>query len=866
MNTSFSSKFKKYNLPFHGVRVPEFDNYEYSKTKNLTNSNFLKEICQKGFKDKILSDPQKKSKTEEYRKRLQYEFKTIEELGFIDYILIVWDVINYCHENNIAVGLARGSSAGSLLLYLSDITRIDPIEHDLYFERFISKQRTKYQVIDGVRYYDGSLLMDVDTDISYYDRPKVIKYVENKFKGKTCKILTLSTLSAKILIKECGKIVAEKSEEEMNEISSLIPKSHGKVQDITDAYKESDKFRDFADNNKEVYEIALKLRGLIKNKGSHASGYIVSYEPLLNICPLELTSDKKEIVSGYSMDEMASFALKLDLLGLRSASLVHEVSRMVGLDIEKINLRDPLIWNNLQNLETPHGLFQIEADTNYRVLRNVKPKNLGQLSDVLALARPGALQFVKPYSESLNENKKQNIHPFFDDVLEKTQYYCLYQEQLMRLINKVGFSLSDAETVRKIVGKKQTQKAKQWKKKIEKKVKDNNLDPKISDLLWKILEDSASYSFNLSHSLSYATLSAITTYLKFKYPKEFYLSLLKLTKYESDSTTEVSKIYPELRWFDIELLGPDRIKSKMDFSIEENDIRYGLLNIKGISDKTREKLEQFKDPFKNKFEIYQGANDAGLSIGILCALIQAGALDGLKIPRAETVLEAQLWNTLTDREKTYALALGEKNNYDLIAIINEMKTIQTHKRGASLNEIKNYDPSTEKKPKKKNPILSEKRLETIRKKYKPFKKIYNLNNKMSKFAAWWYENFLLGYSYSFDLIDIFRPGCKNLIKIEEVNALRDNSKVWFVSEVEDFRINISKNKNKYLKILAKDDTSCINIMLFKDKLDKFKENNDKELEKKDIIICHGMKKGDVVFGEFVRVQTHKIYTRLSQIK
>jgi len=540
-DSSFSSKFENIDLGLHGVRLPEFSIDESNKrllniSEDAPNYDFLRALALNGFKS--LNINKNSNEYKKYVDRAKYELDTLKELGFIDYILLVWDVINFCKTNNIPVGLGRGSAAGSLILYLIGVTKIDPVKYDLYFERFISKIRAKKQIIDGIVYLDGSLMCDVDLDICYYNRHKVLEYLENKFKGKTSKILTLNTLSGKLLIKECGKIVAEKTEEEMTNISSLIPKIYGQVKDINEAYKEVEAFKIWCDENLEAYEIALKLRDLIKNKGVHPSGVLLSYYDLETICPTELASDK-EPVSSFDMNWVSLFNIKLDILGLRSVSVVDDVCKKINLSIDDINLNDESIYRNLQDLKSPHGLFQIEADTNFKVCQKVKPKNLEELSAVLALARPGALQFVDKYAKYTNFGEYDVIHPFFDEILKQTGGVALYQEQLMKMANKIGFSLDEAEILRRIVGKKKIEEIKTWQKKIEQKCKQNNIPKEVGEILWKILEDSANYSFNKSHSLAYAALAAVTIYLKFNYPKEFFLSLLKMTRNEPDPIGEI---------------------------------------------------------------------------------------------------------------------------------------------------------------------------------------------------------------------------------------------------------------------------------------------------------------------------------------
>jgi DNA polymerase-3 subunit alpha len=416
--SNFYNNFKVLDLDLHGVRLPSFDIEKKSKhnlkvSEDINNYDFLRELCLAGFKDlKIKKDSDEYSA---YVDRAKHELKILKSLGFVDYILLVWDVINYCNENRIPTGLGRGSAAGSLVLFLIGVTKIDPVKYGLYFERFVSKARAKKKVVDGVTYLDGSLMCDVDLDICYYRRPDVLKYLEEKFSGNTSKILTLNTLSTRLLIKECGKIVGEKSESEMNEITAIIPKMFGIIKSLEESYEEVEEFANWCDDNEEIYGIALKLRGLVKNKGVHPSGVLLSYHKMDESCPTELSSDKVS-VSSYDMNWSALFNVKLDLLGLRGVSVAHDVCNQMGIKMEDVDLNHPTIYQNLQDLQTAHGLFQIEADMAHKVSQQVKPKNLEELSAVLALARPGAMAYVKQYADYANHDVYDPIHPFFDDI------------------------------------------------------------------------------------------------------------------------------------------------------------------------------------------------------------------------------------------------------------------------------------------------------------------------------------------------------------------------------------------------------------------------------------------------------------------
>jgi DNA polymerase-3 subunit alpha len=846
----FDKNFSEVSLPLHGVRLPEFEidkvyKHQLGISEDTSNYDFLRALMLKGLKSLNLDKNSKEYS--KYIDRAKYELDTIKELGFIDYILLVWHVINYCKENNIPVGLGRGSAAGSLILFLIGVTQIDSVKYGLYFERFISKIRAKKQVVDGVTYLDGSLMCDVDLDICYYNRHKVLKHLEEKFKGKTSKILTLNSLSGKLLIKECGKIVGEKSDQEMTEVSSLIPKVFGQVKDIRTAYEEVKKFKSWCDENKETYEIALKLRNLIKNKGVHPSGVLLSYQNLDESCPTEFSSDK-EPVSSFDMNWVSLFNIKLDILGLRSVSVVDDVCKRVGIKITDIDLNHESIYRNLQDLKNPHGLFQIEADTNFKVCKKVKPKNLEELSGVLALARPGALQFVDKYAAHTNFQQSESIHPFFDDILKDTGGVALYQEQLMRMANKIGFTLDEAEILRRIVGKKKTEEIKAWKNKIEDMIKKNKLPKEVGEIFWRILEDSANYSFNKSHSLAYAALAACTVYLKFNYPKEFFLSLLRMTRHEPDPIGEISKIQKEMGAFNIKLLRPHIIKSEMDFSIEGEDLRFGLLSVKGISDKSIEKLNSFRSKYSNKFEIFQAAEESNLNIGVLCSLIQAGALTGFKQSRSKVVLEAQLWNILNSKEKKYAILFADKFDYDLIKIIKHLNTFTDEK-----NKV----------------IIKSSRLDTIKVRYEPYLKIYNQNSKSESFANWYYEKKLLGYTYEKSLKDIFTEKRENLLSLNEVIDSEVNTKVAFVGQVMDLYSGISKNekKTRFLRVKISDETNEFNVLMFNDRIDNNKTlNGNRNYEEDNIVIVKGVKKEDCIFADIMAVQDHQIYMKLSEIK
>lgn len=846
----FLAQFESINLPIHGVRLPTFVVEESYKKQlglkgEISNYDFLRHLCLDGFR--TLKLEKDSSEYTEYANRVKYELGIIQELGFVDYVLLVWDVINFCKTNKIPTGYGRGSAAGSLVLFLIGVTKVNPIKYSLYFERFISRIRAKRQEIDGVVYLDGSLMCDVDLDICFYNRPKVIEYLENKFAGRVCKILTFNTLSAKLLIKECGKIMAAKTDDEMTAVTELIPKIHGKVVDIEDAYKDVEDFRKWCDQHPQVYKTSLKLRDLIKNKGVHPSAISISFHPLDEFTPTELDSNKSEVAS-YDMEWISLFNVKLDVLGLRGVSVVHDVCQNIGIDMSDIDFENVAIYQQLQDLKTPHGIFQLEADTNFRVACKVKPRNLEELAAVVALARPGAIQFVDRFANYTNFGQTDGVHPFFDEILKTTAGVAVYQEQLMQMAHKVGFTLDEAEILRRIVGKKKVEEVGAWKAKIQEKIQANKLEPIIGELLWKICEDSASYSFNKSHSIAYACLAAATVYLKFTHPTQFFLSLLRMSRHEPDSIGEIAKIHKEMQAFGIKLLNPHITKSKLDFTIEGNDIRFGLLSIRGISDKSIEKLNGFCHEYSTKFEVFEAANQHGVNIGVLCALIQAGAFEGFTQPRTLVVYEAQLWNLLTAKEKKLISALGAEFDYDLTTIIREL---------------------LKRKDEKSKPYIRPSRLETIKNRSAPYKKIYQTNRAYESFANWYYEKTLLGYTYGKTLRDIFIGVQSDLLSLREVHESPENTTVWFVAIVDaNAQHRTSRAGNKYLTFDCSDETASVNVKVFSKRIEECKNLNDGRIPKEEnIIIVQGLKKeGNCIFAEQFVIQNSRIYTKLSELK
>ena len=352
-----------------------------------------------------------------------------------------------------------------------------------------------------------------------------------------------------------------------------------------------------------------------------------------------------------------------------------------------------------------------------------------------------------------------------------------------------------------------------------------------------------------SHSTTYGYLTAITAQLKSNHPKEFFLSLLNNAQHEQSPLEEITLIFSELSKFGIKLLPPDLFKSDTNFTIEGENIRYGISAIKGISEKTLEKVISFRGQFLNKFQAFQAAKDAKLPISVMSSLIQVGALSSFGESRSKLVLEAQLWNILTVTEKKYCLSLADENNFDLIKIIKKL-----------VEEVKNA---------KGRIVIPASRFETIKKKYLPHKQIYLQNNKNEDFASWYYEKTLTGCVFSKSLISIFSEKVKDLISLNEVRKLGENGGVLFVGIVEScYSARSQKDQTKrYYKLKIIDETDSTNLIIYGDKkIEACQGINKRMPAKDDVVIVRGKKGKEIVFADIVSVQENKVYIKSSEIE
>lgn len=507
VNQEFESLFDEpLELFLPGIKLPEFkigeeDRKFYGIPKGASNTEVLRIIARHGYK-RLLDDgqiPRQDSKI--YGERVNHELDVLEKCGFTDYILLVWSVINHAKKQNFPVGIGRGSSSGSAVCWACNITETNPISEGLLFSRFVNESRT--QVIELVppgktekeKYIVGGVA-DVDSDLAGDAKEACLEFLESAYKGRFCKTATLGTLATKAVTKTVMKIVGGYSEDETKPICGEVEAVFGRTDCAELTYDKSEKYRNFMDENPDVYTTIKKLSGAFKNIGSHASAYLVSADPLDENFPVEI-SDAGELLSSADMNTTSSICVKLDLLGLHTVSLIGNAAKSAGVDLSKLDYEDPTVYAALDELEHPGWLFQVSGDATWRGLKKIKPKSLSHLVGCISLSRPGAFEHLDTYASFISgESEIPSLHPMFDEALKETGGLCYLQEDLMRLIVMIGFDLVEADSIRRIVSKKDKEEIIKWEEKIYTRAEENGIDKAAAKVVWDLALASADYSFN----------------------------------------------------------------------------------------------------------------------------------------------------------------------------------------------------------------------------------------------------------------------------------------------------------------------------------------------------------------------------------
>lgn len=591
---------------------------------------YLWQLCEEGIKtrytkdrlDKVQEIYPGKDPLQVVRDRLNYEMDIIIPKGMGDYLLIVWDFINWAKKNGIPMGPGRGSGAGSIVLYLIGVTDIEPLRFHLFFERFINPERISYP--------------DIDVDICMDRRGEVINYTLNKYgKENIAQIITFGTMKAKMSIKDVGRVLNVPLSK-VNEIAKLIPedlnitldKALEKDQDLRAMY-ESDS------EAQRVIEIARKLEGSIRNTGIHAAGIIISGEPLTNFIPVCNAKDSDMPVTQYSMKPVELVGmLKVDFLGLKTLTAIQicvdAIQANTGKTIDWINLPlDDKPTFDLLNQGKTLGIFQLESGGMQDLARQLHLDKFEEIIAVGALYRPGPMDMIPSFIN--RKHGKEPIdydHPWMKDILAETYGIMVYQEQVMQIASKLArYSLGEGDVLRRAMGKKDMEQMAKQREKFRQGALENEIDAEISMRIFDKMEKFASYGFNKSHAAAYGYLSYVTAYFKANYPGEWMASLMTC---DSADLSKVAKFIRECQAMGIPILAPDVNEAGQTFVATPKGIRFAMSGIKGVGAGVVEAIvneRKRKGPFKGLYDFMKRIDTKRVGKKAIEDLLEAGCFD-----------------------------------------------------------------------------------------------------------------------------------------------------------------------------------------------------------------------------------------------
>jgi DNA polymerase III subunit alpha len=627
------------------LKLGEFKLPVFDVPEGKTSESYLRELCYLGIEKKydIHSEELKKIvedvlkgkemkveavKNEQLKKvieRMEYELSVINRTGFSGYFLIVQDFVNWAKNNRIVVGPGRGSAGGSIVAFLCNITNVDPLKYDLYFQRFLNPDRISPP--------------DIDLDFTDKRRDEVINYVAEKYgRNRVAQIITFGTMAARGSIRDVGRALGYPYAY-CDKISKMIPMGFS----LEETLEKIDEFKELYDSDPQaerLIDLALKIEGCARHASTHACGVVISRNPLDDSVPIQHpTQDEKGIVTQYEMHSVESMGLlKMDFLGLKNLTIIEETLKRiyavhgVNVDMDRIPLDDPKTFKLLQSADCI-GVFQLESDGMRRYLKQLKPTEIEDIIAMVALYRPGPMQHIPEYIKGKHDRSQvKYLHPLLKPILENTYGIPVYQEQIMRIAQDLaGFTLAEADILRKAIGKKIEKLLMEQKDKFVNGMKKNNIDERIAIELWHWIEPFARYSFNKSHAACYAIIAYQTAYLKANYPVEYMAALLTS---EGSDLDRITILIEECKKMKIEVLAPDINESFSNFSVvpNKNQIRFGLSAIKNVGYNIVELIidERKKNGhFKSVEDFVSRVDSKVLNKKSLESLTRAGVFDTL---------------------------------------------------------------------------------------------------------------------------------------------------------------------------------------------------------------------------------------------
>jgi len=593
--------------------------------------------------------------------RMDLELDIIAQMGFPAYFLIVWDFIHYARTNGIPVGPGRGSAAGSLVAYVLGITNIDPIEHNLLFERFLNPERIS--------------MPDIDIDFCIDRREEVIDYVRQKYGAeRVCQIATFGTLAARAAIKAVCRVMNVPFADS-DRLAKMVPAMPGtKLKDaLADGMELAKEVQSNPDSQK-IVDLALKIEGTACNIGVHAAGVVIAKDPLEEVVPIQHSKDK-QVVSQFTMGELEQLGLlKMDFLGLRNLTIIYNAVKLikttqgVQLDIDAVPLDDSKVYDMLTAGDTD-GVFQLESSGMKSLVRNLKPSTFEDINALVALYRPGPLnsgmvdQFV---NRKHGREAVKYQHPSLEPLLNSTYGTIVYQEQIMQIAQTLaGYSLGQADLLRRAMGKKKAEVMEKERAGFLAGCQKNNVDDAIANDLFDKMSEFAAYCFNRSHSAAYAFVAYQTAYLKAHFPVEYFSALISSVSNDLD---KIQFYILACRRMGIAILPPDVHRSGANFTPDGTSIRFGLASVKNVGTGVVEDIVKAREekPFESLEDFLKRVDPKILNRKTLESLVLVGAFDRFGLTRqklynnVETLI--QFGQRVQQQRET-----GQASLFDLIA-------------------------------------------------------------------------------------------------------------------------------------------------------------------------------------------------------
>jgi DNA polymerase-3 subunit alpha len=622
---------------------------QFEVLPGYTIDSYFVHVAREGFARRLetlrpLSEKGKlKHSITDYEQRLERELAIIQQMKFPGYFLIVWDFIRYAKERGIPVGPGRGSAAGSLVSYALGITDIDPLQHELLFERFLNPERVS--------------MPDIDIDFCMNRRGEVIDYVTQKYgRDNVAQIITFGTMAAKAAIKDVGRAM-DIPYADVDRIAKLVPTQLNIT--LEKAIEDSPPLREAIEKDgqiRELFETARKLEGLVRNSGVHAAGVVISPRPLTELVPLHRTKND-EIVTAFDMVAIEKMGLlKMDFLGLTTLTILTDALKLIAqthgndagmpvlsnednwpkpvpLTLDDIPLEDQKTYENVFHSGLTSGVFQFESHGMRDVLRKYQPNSIEDLTALNALYRPGPIQggMIDDFVDRKHGRKKVEYElPELQEILQETLGVIVYQEQVMQIANRLaGYSLGEADLLRRAMGKKKPEEMAQQRERFIEGAAQRKYPPKKIEKIFDLMAQFAGYGFNKSHSAAYALLAYHTAYLKTHYPVEFMAALLTSV---TGSTDDVVKYINECREMGIAVDAPDINVSDANFTPHGENIRFGLAAVKNVGGNAIESIVAARKKlgrFKSIFEFCENVDLRLLNKRVLESLIKSGAMDSL---------------------------------------------------------------------------------------------------------------------------------------------------------------------------------------------------------------------------------------------